>query len=85
MDVTALILWLIIGGLAGWLASVIIKGAGQGLVMNIAVGIAGALIGGWLFGVLNIGAGTGFVGSLVTATIGAILLLALLRLLAKGD
>ncbi|MGR2739014.1 GlsB/YeaQ/YmgE family stress response membrane protein [Billgrantia sp. Q4P2] len=69
-----LIAWLIIGGLAGWIAGNIMRGGGFGILPNIGVGIVGAVIGGFLFRLLGLQAG-GFVGSLVTATVGAVLLL----------
>ena len=68
------IIWIIIGGLAGWLAGIIMKSQSS-LLMNIVIGIVGAFIGGWLFGVLGIMPNGGFVGSLITATVGAVVLL----------
>ena len=68
------ILWIIIGGLAGWIAGMIMKDS-KGLLMNIVVGVVGAFVGGGLFGVLGISPDGGFVGSLVTATVGAVVLL----------
>lgn len=76
------IIWIIIGGLAGWIAGMIMKSS-SGLFMNIIVGIVGAFIGGWLFDVLNIAPQAGFVGSLITATVGAVVLLFGLKLI-KG-
>ncbi|MEZ5811252.1 MAG: GlsB/YeaQ/YmgE family stress response membrane protein [Rhizobiaceae bacterium] len=76
------IAWIIIGGLAGWLAGIIMKDP-SGLIMNIVIGIVGAFIGGWLFGVLGISPDAGFIGSLVTAIVGAVVLLFGLRLV-KG-
>ncbi|WP_111412541.1 GlsB/YeaQ/YmgE family stress response membrane protein [Billgrantia lactosivorans] len=69
-----LIAWLIIGGLAGWIAGNIMRGGGFGILPNIGVGIVGAVIGGFLFRLLGLQAG-GFIGSLVTATVGAVVLL----------
>ncbi|WP_444678149.1 GlsB/YeaQ/YmgE family stress response membrane protein [Halomonas sp. E19] len=69
-----LIAWLIIGGLAGWIAGNIMRGGGFGILPNIGVGIVGAVIGGFLFRLLGLGA-EGMIGSLVTATVGAVLLL----------
>jgi uncharacterized membrane protein YeaQ/YmgE (transglycosylase-associated protein family) len=83
MDATTLILWLVIGAVAGWLAGMIMRGGGLGLLGNIVVGIIGAFIGGWLFGVLGIAAG-GIVGSVIMALVGAIVLLALIGLLKRG-
>ena len=68
------IAWLLVGAIAGWLAGVIMKGKGQGLLMNIVVGIVGGAIGGWVFNLAGFGS-TGMAGSLVTATVGAIILL----------
>ncbi|MGQ0658600.1 MAG: GlsB/YeaQ/YmgE family stress response membrane protein [Chromatiales bacterium] len=83
MDITSLIIFLVIGAVAGWLAGMIMKGGGFGLPGNIIVGIIGAMIGGYLFGFLGITAG-GVIGSIVTATVGAIVLLYLLRLLKRA-
>ena len=83
MDTQSLILFLVIGLVAGWLAGRIMKGGGYGLVGDLIVGVIGAFIGGWLFGVLGISIG-GILGSLVTAFVGAIVLLFLLRLIRRG-
>ncbi|GHB27783.1 GlsB/YeaQ/YmgE family stress response membrane protein [Salinicola rhizosphaerae] len=68
------ILWLIIGGIAGWIAGKVMRGGGFGILGNIGVGIVGAVIGGFLFSLLGLSS-NGFIGSLVVATIGAIILL----------
>ncbi|WP_245000428.1 GlsB/YeaQ/YmgE family stress response membrane protein [Marinobacter daepoensis] len=78
-----LIWFLIIGGLAGWLAGLIMKGKGFGVLANIGIGIVGSFIGGFLFGVLQLSA-HGAVGRLVTATVGAVLLLAIVNKIKKG-
>ena len=70
-----IIVWIVIGLIAGWLANLILKGRGGGLFGNIAVGLIGAIVGGWLFGVLGIISAPGFGPQLVSATIGAIVLL----------
>ncbi|MBT9274686.1 GlsB/YeaQ/YmgE family stress response membrane protein [Phycicoccus sp. MAQZ13P-2] len=69
--------WIIIGGLAGWVASKIMNtDAQQGIILNIVVGIIGALIGGWLLGVLGFDTdGSGVIVSFITALIGACILL----------
>ena len=78
MNLTAMLVWLIIGAIAGWAAGEVMRGRGFGLVGNLVVGILGALLGGWLFGLLGLDVGTGFpIGSLVTAFLGAVVLLAL--------
>ncbi|MFM9862299.1 MAG: GlsB/YeaQ/YmgE family stress response membrane protein [Micropepsaceae bacterium] len=80
MSAEMLIIWLVVGAIAGWLAGMIVKGGGFGLIGDIVVGIIGAFIGGWLFGQMGVSVGAGLVGSIVTATIGAVVLLAVLRM-----
>ncbi|MGF6574308.1 MULTISPECIES: GlsB/YeaQ/YmgE family stress response membrane protein [Paraburkholderia] len=79
-----IIAWLIIGAIAGWLAGVLVKGGGFGLIVDIIVGIVGAFIGGWLAGVLHISLGGGWIGSIITAVIGAVILLFIIRLIRRG-
>ena len=79
-----IIAWLIIGAIAGWLAGVLVKGGGFGLIVDIIVGIVSAFIGGWLAGVLHISLGGGWIGSIITAVIGAVILLFLIRLIRRG-
>lgn len=74
--------WIIIGAIAGWLAGKIMRGGGFGFIVNILVGIAGALIGGWVFGLIGIST-SGIFGSLITALVGAILLLWIISLFKK--
>jgi uncharacterized membrane protein YeaQ/YmgE (transglycosylase-associated protein family) len=73
--------WIILGGLAGWLASKLVRGTGLGLLGDIVVGIIGGVIGGWIIGAVG---GTGITGfnlwSFVVALLGAILLLLIVRL-----
>ncbi len=78
--------WIVIGGVAGWLASVVVEGGGYGIVGDIVVGIVGALIGGFLSQTLFGGPGfTGFdLTSLIVAFIGACILLFVLRLVSRG-
>jgi uncharacterized membrane protein YeaQ/YmgE (transglycosylase-associated protein family) len=82
--VQGIILWLIIGAVAGWLAGKIVEGTGFGLIVDIIVGIVGALIGGWLAGVLGIAIGGGLIGSLIVAVVGAVILLFALRLIKRA-
>lgn len=83
MTVESLIIFLLIGAIAGWLAGQIMKGGGYGLVGDIIVGIIGAFVGGWLFGRLGIAAG-GIIGMIIAATVGAIILIALLRMIKRA-
>ena len=82
MDIDSILMVLIIGAVAGWLAGKLMKGRGFGIIGNIVVGIIGAVIGSFLFGLLGVTAGS-FIGSLVTATIGALVLLFLVNLIKK--
>jgi uncharacterized membrane protein YeaQ/YmgE (transglycosylase-associated protein family) len=75
MDPTGIVIWLVIGAIAGWLAGVIMKGYGFGLIGNIIVGIIGAVIAGWLLPRLGISIGAGFVPQIINAVIGAVILL----------
>jgi uncharacterized membrane protein YeaQ/YmgE (transglycosylase-associated protein family) len=77
--------WFILVGLvAGWLAGVLVKGGGFGLIGDIVVGILGALVGGFLFGVLGFSGGGGLLGSIVVATVGAVVLIFVLRLIKRA-
>ena len=84
MTVESLIIFLLIGAVAGWLAGVIVKGFGFGLVGNIIIGIIGALIAGYLFPALNVSLGAGIVASILHATIGAVLLLLVVRVIKRA-
>lgn len=75
MSAESLLIWLLIGAVAGWLAGIIVKGSGLGLVGNIVVGIIGSFIGGWLFDYFAIAAGGGIFGAIIGATVGAVALL----------
>ncbi len=77
-----LILFIIIGAVAGWLSGKIMKGRGFGVIGNILIGIVGAFLGGFLFGAMGIIA-TGLIGELITATVGAVVLLWLIGVLKK--
>jgi uncharacterized membrane protein YeaQ/YmgE (transglycosylase-associated protein family) len=83
MDVQSIIIWLIIGGVAGWLAGMVVKGGGFGLIGDIIVGIIGAFIAGWLLPRLGILIGGGTVGAIINAFIGAVILLLILRLIKR--
>ena len=83
MDLTSLLIFLAIGAVAGWLAGVLMRGGGFGLLGDIVVGIIGAVVGGFLFGLLGITAG-GLIGSIVTATVGAVVVLLLVRLIKQA-
>jgi uncharacterized membrane protein YeaQ/YmgE (transglycosylase-associated protein family) len=84
MALHGIIFWLIIGGVAGWLAGTLVKGGGFGIIGDIIIGIIGAFIGGWLAGVLGISVGGGILASLVTATVGAVVLIVILRMVRRA-
>jgi uncharacterized membrane protein YeaQ/YmgE (transglycosylase-associated protein family) len=75
---------LIVGLIAGWLAGKIVRGTGFGLIGDICIGIVGAFIASWLFPRLGIALGAGMVREIVNATIGAVLLLIVIRLVRGG-
>jgi uncharacterized membrane protein YeaQ/YmgE (transglycosylase-associated protein family) len=78
----SLLVIIVVGVIAGWLAGQIVRGGGFGLIGDLIVGIIGAFIGDWLLPRLNIHLGAGTVSLVVNATIGAIILLVILRLVA---
>jgi uncharacterized membrane protein YeaQ/YmgE (transglycosylase-associated protein family) len=78
------IIMLIVGGIAGWLASMVMRTDGQqGIILNVVVGIIGGFLGGWLLPLVGVNLG-GWIGYLVTALIGAIILLAIVNLFRRG-
>jgi uncharacterized membrane protein YeaQ/YmgE (transglycosylase-associated protein family) len=87
MDLSSIIVWIVLGSIAGWLAGKILRGGGQGLIGNIIVGIIGSFVGGWLAGKIGIsGAEVGglSIASILTAVGGSVVLLFLLGLIKKG-
>ncbi|MDX1523126.1 MAG: GlsB/YeaQ/YmgE family stress response membrane protein [Anaerolineae bacterium] len=75
MTLEQLVVWIIVGGIAGFLADIVVRRIKLGFFEAIVVGILGAFVGGWLFGVLGIIPGAGIVGSILTAFVGAVILL----------
>jgi uncharacterized membrane protein YeaQ/YmgE (transglycosylase-associated protein family) len=84
MDVQSLVIWLIVGAIAGWLAGMVVKGGGFGLIGDIIVGIVGGLIAGWLLPELGIVIGSGIIGAIIDAFIGAVILLVIIRLIKRA-
>jgi uncharacterized membrane protein YeaQ/YmgE (transglycosylase-associated protein family) len=78
-----LLYWIIVGLIAGFLAGKVMKGGGYGVLMDIVLGMLGAIVGGWLFGMLGISAG-GLIGGILVAFIGAVVLIWLTRMLKKA-
>jgi len=82
------VIWLVVGGLIGWVASMIMKtDAQQGVILNVVVGIVGAFIGGWLIsplvGVPTINQDAFSIGALLVSLVGAVILLAIVNLLRR--
>ncbi|HEY5864502.1 MAG TPA: GlsB/YeaQ/YmgE family stress response membrane protein [Candidatus Tectomicrobia bacterium] len=79
------LLWfLVVGLVAGWLAGVLVKGGGFGVIGDLVVGVIGAFLGGWLFSTLGASAGGGLLGSIIVATVGAVVLLFIVRLVKRA-
>jgi uncharacterized membrane protein YeaQ/YmgE (transglycosylase-associated protein family) len=81
--ISGLIWWPVVGLIAGWLAGKVMKGGGFGVLMDIVIGMVGAIIGGWVFGLLGIYSNGGLIGSVLVAFVGAVILLWLVRLIKK--
>lgn len=79
-----LLYFLLIGLIAGWVAGLLVKGGGFGIVGDMVMGVLGAFLGGFLFNSLGLSAGGGMLGSIIVATIGAIVLILLLRLIRRA-
>ena len=84
MAVEAIIVILLVGAIAGWLAGLIVRGIGFGLIGNIVVGIVGAFIAAWLLPRIGIVIGGGIVASIINATIGAVVLLVIIGLIKRA-
>ncbi len=84
MGIASILVIIIIGAIAGWLAGLIVKGFGFGLLGNIVVGIVGAFVAGLIFPVIGLGFGGGILGGIIHATLGAVILLFLIRLVKRA-
>ena len=80
----SIIVWLIVGAIAGWLAGLIVKGGGFGLLGNIVVGIIGAVVAGWLFPYLGITLGGGIIAAIIHSAIGAVIVLVIISLVKRA-
>jgi uncharacterized membrane protein YeaQ/YmgE (transglycosylase-associated protein family) len=85
MEPTSLLIFLLVGLIAGWLAGKLVRGGGFGLIGDLVVGVIGAFIGGWLFPRLGLGAivAQPIINNIIVATIGAVILLLILRLIRR--
>ena len=84
MTLESLLIFLVVGAVAGWLAGQIVKGHGFGLVGNIVVGIVGAFLAGWLLPMVGLAIGGGIVAAIINALIGAVILLFLIGLIKRA-
>lgn len=83
MGIESLLVWLLVGAIAGWAAGQIVRGFGFGLVGNIVVGIVGAFIAGWLLPKLGVSIGSGIIGAIIHAILGAVILLVIIGLVRR--
>ena len=84
MGIESILIFLIVGAIAGWLAGLIVSGFGFGLVGNIVVGIVGAFIAGYLFPAIGISLGSGIIAAILHSTIGAVILLVLIKVIKRA-
>ncbi len=84
MPIESLFVLIVVGAVAGWLAGLIVKGFGFGLIGNIVVGIIGALIATWLFPRLGVRIGGGLVSAIISATLGSVILLFIIGLVRRA-
>ncbi len=84
MGIESLVVFILIGAIAGWLAGLIVKGFGFGLLGNIVVGIVGAFIAGMVFPAVGVSLGSGIVAAVIHSTIGAVILLFLIKLIKSA-
>ena len=83
MGIDSIIVWLIVGAIAGWLAGLIVKGGGFGLLGNIVIGIIGAVVAGWLLPQLGINLGTGIIAAIINSAIGGVIVLVIISLIKR--
>ncbi|MCB9109820.1 MAG: GlsB/YeaQ/YmgE family stress response membrane protein [Anaerolineales bacterium] len=83
MTIESLIVWVIVGGIAGTIADWLVSGVRMGCLGTVIVGIIGAFIGAWLLRLLNVSIGYGIINDIITAAIGAVVLLLGIRLLRR--
>ena len=79
-----LLVWIVVGLIAGWLAGQVMKGGGYGILVDIILGSLGGVLGGWVFGLLGIRLGGGMIGSIIVAFVGALILVGFTRLLKRA-
>ena len=83
MTLNSIIVWIVVGGIAGAIADWLVSGVRMGCIGTVVVGIIGAFVGAWLMGLLNLSIGSGIVNDIITAAIGATVLLLGIRTLRR--
>jgi uncharacterized membrane protein YeaQ/YmgE (transglycosylase-associated protein family) len=83
MTLESIIIWIVVGGIAGTIADWLVRGVSMGCLGTVVIGIIGAFVGAWLLRALNVSIGSGFINDIITASIGAIVLLLGIRLLRR--
>ncbi|HEY8336910.1 MAG TPA: GlsB/YeaQ/YmgE family stress response membrane protein [Tardiphaga sp.] len=83
MGIESIVVWLIVGAIAGWLAGLIVTGGGFGLIGNMVIGIIGAVVAGWLLPQLGVNLGTGILRAIINSAIGAVIVLVVLSLIRR--
>jgi uncharacterized membrane protein YeaQ/YmgE (transglycosylase-associated protein family) len=83
MTIEVILIWLLVGAIAGWAAGQVVTGGGFGLIGDIVVGIIGAFIAGWLLPRLGVVIGSGIISAIINAFIGAVILLLIVRLIRR--
>ena len=78
-----ILIWIVTGIVAGWLAGLLVKGSGFGILGDLIIGLIGGLLGGWLFGLLGISA-SGWLGQVLVAAVGGVVLVLIIRLLRRA-
>jgi uncharacterized membrane protein YeaQ/YmgE (transglycosylase-associated protein family) len=84
MSLESIIIWVIVGGIAGTIADWLVKGVSLGCLVTVIIGVIGAFVGAWLLGALNISIGSGIVNDIITASIGAVVVLFGIRFLRRA-
>jgi uncharacterized membrane protein YeaQ/YmgE (transglycosylase-associated protein family) len=84
MTLDSIVVWIIVGGVAGLLAEWLVGGINTGCIGTVIVGILGAFIGGWLFGQLHISIGSGIINEIITAFAGAAVLMLVIRIFRRA-
>jgi len=85
MEAYGIIMTVIIGSIAGWLAGLIMKGKGKGFIINAILGIIGAFVGNYVFQLIGFSVGSGLIATMFTATTGALILLFIVGILRKSQ